>query len=167
MEAAEAALSIEHTVGTLCTLPPSPLQVEPPLPCHCRLQSRSDDGGESWTTPAPVPALIEPVCSAGLLQVSPGALLFSNPATVGSRVNMTVRRSADEGDTWGAGTTLVWPGPAAYSVLVPLSGPAASEAAPPGGHGSWRSASPVTAGVVFECGAKSPYETISFSSVTV
>ena len=136
----------------------SHLQVEPPLPCHCRLQARSDDGGESWTIPAPVPALVEPVCSAGLLQAS-GSLLFSNPATVSSRVNMTVRRSGDEGATWTAGTALVWPGPAAYSVLVPLSSPG-----PRAGTGA---DGPVAVGIVFECGEKSPYETISFSSVTV
>ena len=153
---------------------PTPLlQVEPPLQCHCRLQSRSDDGGESWTPPAPNPALIDPVCSAGLLQASPQALLFSNPATEGSRVNMTVRRSADEGATWAAGTALVWPGPAAYSVLVPLAalaGPASAASSPPGsdgGTGDGLSAGPVTAGVVFECGAQSPYESISFSSVTL
>lgn len=159
--------------------PPSPpaLQVEQPLPCHCRLQARSDDGGASWSAAVPVPALIEPVCAAGLLQVSPGALLFSNPATEGSRVNLTVRRSGDEGATWAAGAALVWPGPAAYSVLVPLAGQAAS--APPDRSSSSSSSSdvasgrrsltsgPVSAGVVFECGIKSPYETISFSSVTV
>lgn len=134
------------------------LQVEPPLPCHCRLQARSDDGGESWSSPTPVPALVEPICSAGLLQAS-GSLLFSNPATTSSRVNMTVRRSGDEGSTWTAGTALVWPGPAAYSVLVPLSSP--------GTQAGTEVYGPVTVGVVFECGEKSPYETISFSSVTV
>lgn len=69
---------------------------------------------------------------------------------------MTVRRSADEGATWTAGTALVWPGPAAYSVLVPLA--AGQEPL---------SAGQVMVGIVFECGLKSPYETISFAEVTV
>jgi len=86
--------------------------------CLCRSQARSDDGGVTWSPLAYVPDLIEPVCSAGLLEVSTG-LLFSNPASRTSRVNMTVRRSRDGGLTW-PDATLISSGGSAYSVLVPV-----------------------------------------------
>ena len=89
-------------------------------PCLCRSQVRSDDGGVTWSPLAYVPDLIEPVCSAGLLQLPSGrGLLFSNPASTTSRVNMTVRRSRDGGLTW-PDSTQIWPGGGAYSVLVPV-----------------------------------------------
>ncbi len=92
------------------------------LRCDCRSQARSDDGGATWSPLAPVPDLIEPVCSAGLLQLSRGrGLLFSNPASLTQRVNMTVRRSMDGGFTW-PDEALIWPGGGAYSVLVPVGG---------------------------------------------
>lgn len=87
--------------------------------CACRAQARSDDGGATFTPFTSAPALVEPVCSAGLLEAG-GALYFSNPASRTARVNMTVRRSNDGGATWPAAVT-VWPAGAAYSVLVPLA----------------------------------------------
>ena len=88
--------------------------------CLCRAQMRSDDGGATWGALAYVPDLIEPVCSAGLLERSSG-LLFSNPASTSRRVNMTVRRSRDGGLTF-PDSALIWPGGSAYSVLVPVGG---------------------------------------------
>ena len=119
---------------------------EEALPCHCRTQARSDDGGETWSAPQPVPSLPEPVCSAGLLAPAAGAdaLFFSNPASETSRVNMTVRTSADGGGSWSGGT-LVRAGPAAYSALVPLAGAGVA--------------------VVFETGAVTPYEEIAFATI--
>ena len=94
-------------------------------PCLCRSQARSDDGGATWGPLAYVKDLIEPVCSAGLLELAGGAgLLFSNPASTTSRVNMTVRRSRDGGLTW-PDSVQIWAGGGAYSVLVPTQGAAA------------------------------------------
>ena len=44
-------------------------------------------------------------------------ILFANPAHTHARVNMTVRLSYDEGDTWPV-AKVIDPGPAAYSDLV-------------------------------------------------
>ena len=84
----------------------------------------SDDGGATWSEETLDPALIEPVCQASLIRVSPpaegkqGQLLFSNPASK-KRDKMTVRLSRDEGATWSA-ARLVTPGKAAYSSLAML-----------------------------------------------
>lgn len=124
-------------------------------PCNCRAQARSDDGGATWTPTSWVPTLVEPVCSASLLRTAAG-VFFSNPATTAIRTNMTVRHSIDNGNSWPLqDTTLVWAGPAAYSVLVPLSaaGSSATGAA--------------TVGLVFERGVRGPYEHISFAAVSV
>jgi sialidase-1 len=117
------------------------------LHCDCRSQARSDDGGVTWSPLAFVPDLIEPVCSAGLLELSRGrGLLFSNPASTAQRVNMTVHRSMDGGLTWPA-RVLIWPGGAAYSVLVPV-----------GSSGG-------AAGVVFETLNATGYNSIVFALV--
>jgi sialidase-1 len=115
--------------------------------CDCRAQARSDDGGATWGPLAFVPDLIEPVCSAGLLELSGGqGLLFSNPASPTKRVNMTVRRSVDGGLTW-PDEVQIWPGGCAYSVLVPV-----------GRSGG-------AAGVVFETVNASGYNSIVFALV--
>ena len=116
-------------------------------PCNCRAQSRSDDGGATWTPLADAPELVEPVCSAGLLALAGGAeLLFSNPASATSRVNMTVRRSSDGGSTWPA-RAQIWPGGSAYSVLLPVGSSGAA------------------AGIVFETMEGSNYTGIVFALV--
>jgi sialidase-1 len=95
-------------------------RVEHRSACLCRAQALSADGGATWSPVAFVPDLAEPVCSAGLLELPHGrGLLFSNPATFGRRVNMTVRRSMDGGLTW-PDATQIWPGGSAYSVLIPV-----------------------------------------------
>jgi sialidase-1 len=115
--------------------------------CRCRAQARSDDGGATWSAVAFVPDLIEPVCSAGLLELSHGrGLLFSNPASESKRVNMTVRRSMDGGLTW-PDDVQIWPGGCAYSVLVPV-----------GSTGE-------AAGVVFETMDATGYNSIVFALV--
>lgn len=115
------------------------------LHCECRAQARSDDGGVTWSSLAFVPDLIEPVCSAGLLQLSAG-LLFSNPDSLTQRVNMTVRRSMDGGLTWPT-KALISPGGGAYSVLLPM-----------GSSGG-------AAGIVFETMNASGYNGIVFALV--
>ena len=86
--------------------------------CACRAQARSDDGGRTFSALTYVDELIEPVCSAGLLN-TPQGLFFSNPASRTQRVNMTVRRSGDGGTTWPAAVQ-IFPGSSMYSTLVPL-----------------------------------------------
>lgn len=67
----------------------------------------SSDLGRTWDVhPTSRRALVEPVCMASLLRVDHGEhgrlLLFSNPATVGGRRDMTVKASLDDGASWPA-----------------------------------------------------------------
>ena len=86
----------------------------------------SRDGGATWGPVTHDAALIEPICQASLRRLAwprdgrPGALLFSNPASTTARVNLTVRRSRDDGATWPVARAL-WAGPAAYSCLAVLA----------------------------------------------
>lgn len=108
-----------------------------------RLIATSKDGGLTFTKPVEDQALIEPVCQASLISV-PGEknrLLFSNPASL-KREKMTVRLSRDGGKTWPV-SQLLHDGPAAYSCLAVL----------PDGQ----------IACLYERGAKSPYETITFA----
>lgn len=69
-----------------------------------RAVALSHDMGNSWTLhPSSNHALIEPNCMASLINVKSGIgsfLLFSNPADVSERRNMTVKASFDEGLSW-------------------------------------------------------------------
>jgi sialidase-1 len=112
-----------------------------------RQVARSADGGATWTGQRHDDALIEPVCQATIRRLSwpdggrPGVVLFANPASTTKRERLTVRVSRDDGRTWPV-ARVVTPGPAAYSCLAVL----------PDG----------TAGLLYETGAKSPYERIAF-----
>lgn len=85
----------------------------------------SDDGGLTWTGQRHDEALIEPICQASLRRArwpqgdEPGVLLFSNPASEKGRVNLTVRASLDDGESWPYARTL-HEGGSAYSCLVVL-----------------------------------------------
>ena len=70
-------------------------------------------------------------------------MLFLNPASA-KRMNMTIRASYDEGQTWPVIRTL-YAGPSAYSCMTIL---------PKG-----------IIGCLYEAGAKSSYETIDFEKV--
>ena len=99
---------------------------------HRRIVTYSHDGATGWSTPAFDPALLEPICMAGLIRLS-GApktrILFSNPHNLErkdgkgrpgvsrDRRNMTVKLSYDDGRTWAVGK-VVEPGHAAYSDLA-------------------------------------------------
>ncbi len=114
---------------------------------NVRAHALSNDGGVTWSALADAPALVEPVCQASLLRHElgggRGVLLFSNPAAK-TRIQMTVRSSADQGATW----TEVAPlhaGPSAYSSLVSLA--------------------PDLIGCLYENGEKRPYERITFARV--
>ena len=86
----------------------------------------SEDGGDIWSDLSFDGTLIEPVCQAGFLRYTLAAehgrdrLLFSNPASSSERVNLTVRLSYDEGESWPVAKSL-HEGPAAYSSLTVLA----------------------------------------------
>ena len=119
----------------------------PPKPENFRLIATSPDGGRTLSTATPNRALIEPPAQASLVRFTrhPPAdrnrLLFANPAAV-RRERMTVRLSHDEGATWPL-ARVVHDGPAAYSSLVVLSDS--------------------SIGLLYERGAASPYERMTFT----
>lgn len=112
-----------------------------------RAHAVSKDGGESWSAPEDVSDLIEPVCQASVARYSwprqgqKSILVFSNPAAT-SRVNMTVKLSYDEGESWPVRRTL-YEGPSAYSSLTVL----------PNGQ----------LGCLYERGEENPYENITLA----
>lgn len=112
----------------------------------------SDDGGMTWENQRFDPTLIEPICQAAIERYSwPGnnsrsMVLFSNPASTESRVNMTVRASFDECKTWPVQKVL-HAGPSAYSDLAILA------------DGN--------AACLYEAGQSHPYECIMFAEFTI
>jgi sialidase-1 len=116
---------------------------------NCRAQAISYDGGITWTAPVDVPALVEPVCQASIVRYAwpnkktKSTMLFLNPASA-KRMNMTIRASYDEGQTWPVIRTL-YTGPSAYSCMAIL----------PNG----------TINCLYEAGNKNPYETIIFQKL--
>ena len=99
----------------------------PEKPRHCRYYSISRDGGATWTEPVRDWELLDTSCQASILRhpfrhqgQERVAILFANPAsTFQKRVNMTVRMSYDDGNTWPVARTL-YPGPCDYCSLVSL-----------------------------------------------
>jgi sialidase-1 len=106
-----------------------------------RALARSRDGGLTWGEFREDEALIEPVCQASLIRYDRGRLLFSNPASK-KRERLAVRVSEDDGRSW-AHSRVLHEGPSAYSSLVLLRGG--------------------QVGCLYECGEKSPYETITMA----
>lgn len=106
--------------------------------------SFSSDGGMNWSGIQADPTLVEPICQASMLMFSgnakPGILLFLNPASSESRINMTLKISFDQGRTWDLSLVL-HPGPSAYGDMVQVN----------------------EKEVIFlmEAGSKSPYEGIA------
>ena len=79
----------------------------------------SQDGGATWSQAADDAALPEPTCQGSLLAATLAgkpAIFFLNPAGKG-RANGTLRRSDDGGKTWTE-STLLFPGPFAYSSMA-------------------------------------------------
>lgn len=118
-------------------------------PCHCRLVSFSDDGGDTWAGTALAPDLVDPVCqgstiselqlqapgSVGATENSPPLLYVSNADNAGSRQNGTVHVSRDGGVTWAL-HAVVDPGSFDYSALALINSTAlavAWESSPPSG----------------------------------
>lgn len=91
----------------------------------CRQVAISADGGLTWQDQRFDEALIEPLCQAAIRRLRwpeterPGVILFSNPASAEQRVNLTLRASFDDGQTWPVAQVL-HPGPSAYSDLAVL-----------------------------------------------
>jgi len=116
--------------------------------------SYSTDQGLTWGSTRYAPELVESYVQASTIRYEPAdslspyrkILLFSNPAHATTRVNMTVKVSLDEGETWTIAKT-IHPGPSAYSCLVRL----------PDG----------TIGLLFEGGIDGPYEYIYFTRFTI
>jgi len=84
-----------------------------------RKVSWSQDGGATWAKATEDAALPEPVCQGSLLSATAGGkttIFFLNPAGK-NRANGTFRRSEDGGKTW-AESTLLFPGPFAYSSMA-------------------------------------------------
>jgi sialidase-1 len=123
-------------------------------PAHCRYFALSRDGGRTWTPPRKDPGLICVRCQGSILRYTggPGAkipnrLLSAAPSsTYRNRVNMTVRLSYDEGQTWPVAKT-IHPGPCAYSCLAIL----------PDG----------SIGLLYEGGGKGRYDEIRFARFTL
>jgi sialidase-1 len=88
-----------------------------------RKVSWSRDGGETWSKAEEDKALPEPVCQGSLIAANAAGrtpIFFLNPVGKG-RSNGTLRRSDDGGRTW-AESTLVFPGPFAYSSMAVVDG---------------------------------------------
>ncbi|MFD2873122.1 exo-alpha-sialidase [Mucilaginibacter ximonensis] len=88
---------------------------------HTRLYTTSTDGGQTWANLQTDTTLIEPICQGSLLNLSPSKnkniLLFSNPADVKKRANLTLRASLDDGKSWPYKQVL-FAGPSAYSDIA-------------------------------------------------
>jgi len=114
-----------------------------------RVVSTSSDGGQRWQPPRRATDLPGPCCQGSLIRYTDvrdgfqkNRILFSNPAHRSERRNMTVRMSYDEGKTWPV-AKVIDAGPVAYSCLSILNDG--------------------TIGLLYENGAESPYERITFA----
>ncbi len=92
--------------------------------------SRSFDGGLTWSAPfsntTNPPYIPDPVNQGSILRLTTtnasnaSRLIHANAASSSSRVNMTLRISYDEGQTWPV-SNQVYSGSSAYSSLAPLA----------------------------------------------
>lgn len=116
-----------------------------------RQRAFSRDGGLTWEEQGFDDSLIEPICQASIERYSwsgvnkESVILFSNPASA-QRVNMTVRASFDDAETWTRKLVL-HPGPSAYSDLAVLADGAVF--------------------CLYERGEKQPYEEIVLARFTL
>jgi sialidase-1 len=118
----------------------------PPKAANFRMVAISADRGRTLAPARPDARLLEPPAQASLIAWPDGrrgrsVLVFANPAST-ARERLTVRVSEDEGTTWPT-ARVVHEGPAAYSSLAVLADGAIA--------------------VLFERGARSPYERITFA----
>lgn len=118
-----------------------------------RAYAISGDGGTTFKSRFKnLPSLVMPDVQGAMLRFSArnqgdrrNRILFSSPAHASAREVMTIRSSYDEArswETWNQGKVFYW-GPTAYSDLVRLAGD--------------------EAGLLYEAGAYTPYETIRYA----
>jgi sialidase-1 len=111
----------------------------------------SRDGGQTWSKVEQVEQLADPACMGSTLRYdfatggSKGHIIYSGPRGPG-RTNGAIHVSYDDGRTWPV-SKLLCPGPFAYSCLARLN------------DGS--------IGILYETGKKRPYETLTFSRLSV
>ena len=124
----------------------------PPPNDHIRAYSHSKDEGITWSEANFDKTLVEPICQASIIrftdknQHDKNRILFSNPASRGERINMTVRLSYDECKTWSVSKSL-YSGPSAYSDLAVTPD--------------------MNICCVYERGERSPYEKITFARFNI
>ncbi|MDL5510884.1 sialidase family protein [Arenibacter sp. M-2] len=109
----------------------------------------SDDGGESWKDMYHHESLIEPICQASTLRfdfMGQVYILFTNPADIKNRINMTLRLSSDDGKSWPI-EKQIFPGPSAYSDLTARDGE--------------------SLGILYEGGRDSAYQGIIWETVNI
>jgi sialidase-1 len=92
--------------------------------------NRSPDAGITWGTPysstTNQPAIPDPTCQGSILRLTTSSdsnasrLIHANAANSSARVNMTIRISYDEGQTWPV-SNQVYSGSSAYSALTKLA----------------------------------------------
>lgn len=107
--------------------------------CHCRLQSVSADGGDTWSAPSQTPDLPDPTCQGSIISVpvavqvppahaaattiggqAPRRLYLSNADDRTQRVNGTLHTSIDAGATWQV-VRSIDPAGFAYSGLAAIN----------------------------------------------
>lgn len=114
-----------------------------------RNTSISTNGGETWGNVKSDSILVEPICQGSLLNFKLGrkpALLFINPASKEKRINLTLRMSYDDGQTWAV-SKVIYPGPSAYSDITIYKRK--------------------SIGILYESGINKPYEGIAFKLIPV
>lgn len=84
-----------------------------------RLVAISPDGATHWSAPYFDEALWDSGVMASIIRVDETTIAFANPHSVNERVNLTVKLSRDDGETWSVERTIE-PGPSAYSDLAVL-----------------------------------------------
>lgn len=87
-----------------------------------RLVAISENGGSDWNTTYFDSALISPVCQSSLLlfqSKKESLLLYSGPNSNEKRVQMTIKASHDQGQSWPVEKE-IYSGTAAYSDLVQI-----------------------------------------------
>lgn len=109
------------------------LNVRSESKAHRRLITTSPDGATNWSTPKFDDALLEPICMAGIVRYDhhgKNLILFSNPHNLEggregkpepgksrARKNLSIKLSANEGQTWPV-NKLLEDGPSMYSDIA-------------------------------------------------
>ena len=84
-----------------------------------RKSCTSIDGGLTWSSPQISIDQIDCKCQGSILSIG-GAVFLSNAASATERINMTIKKSTDNGKNW-KGQYTVYEGNSGYSDLVELS----------------------------------------------